>query len=197
MKQLLILIIILSNLNLFGQDLTIINKNVDFADSLNYNKEIRIYRTSGMTNYTGIFRFYQDNKEKWRAELINHYAIIPNQKEFRIEKRKLKSKRKMDLVWLEILKTNIQDLPNMTDIDWKLKKEPVIQDMNGEKVLSWKKNLILDGDGYYVHFRQGKYFNRVYYSNPESYLRIYKNVDELVYFNELLNLIRTEFGVWK
>ena len=197
MKQFLILIIILSNSNLFGQDWTKINKNVGFADSLNYKKEIRIYRTSGMTNYTGIFRIYQNNKDKWRAELINHYAKVPNQTELEIEKRKLKSKSKMDLVWLEILKTNIQDLPNMTDIDWKLKKEPVIQDINGEKVLSLKKSLILDGEGYDVHFRGGKYFNRVYYSNPESYLQIYKNVDELVYFNELLNLLRTEFGVWK
>ena len=111
--------------------------------------------------------------------------------------KKLKSKSKMDLVWLEIQKTNIQDLPNMTDIEWKLKKEPVIHEMDGEKVLSWKQSSILDGQGYDVHFRGGKFLNRVYYSNPESYLRIYENVDELLYFSELLNLLRSEFGVWK
>ena len=197
MKKLLILIIILSNSTLFGQNLAEINKNIGLTDSLNLKKEIRIYRTSGMTNYTGIFRMYQDNKEKWRAELIDHYAKVPNQAELKIEKRKLKSKSKMDLVWLEIQKTNIQDLPNMEEIEWKLKKEPVIHEMDGEKMLSWKKSSILDGQGYDVHFRWGKKFKRIYYSNPESYLRIYENVDELVYFSELLNLLRTEFGVWK
>lgn len=197
MKKLFILIIILSNSTLFGQNLTEINENIGLADSLTNNKEIRIYRTSGMNNHMGIFRMYQDSTEKWKAEFIDHYAKVPNQAELKIEKRKLKSKSKMDLVWLEIQKTNIQDLPNMTDIEWKLKKEPVIHEMDGEKVLSWKQTSILDGQGYDVHIRGGKFFNRVYYSNPESYLRIYENVDELLYFSELLNLLRTEFGVWK
>ncbi|SDS21893.1 hypothetical protein SAMN05192545_0992 [Maribacter dokdonensis] len=197
MKKLLILIIILSNSTLFGQNLAEINENVGFADSLNNKKEIRIYRTSGMTNYTGVFRMYQDSTEKWRAELINHYAKVSNQAELKIEKRKLKSKSKMDLVWLEIQKTNIQDLPNMADINWKLKKEPVIHEMDGEKVLSWKQSSILDGEGFDVQIRWGKEFNRIYYSNPESYLRIYENVDELIYFDELLKLLRAEFGVWK
>ena len=197
MKKLLILIIFLSNSTLFGQNLTEINESVGFTDSLNNEKEIRIYRTSGMTNYTGIFRMYQDSTEKWRVELIEHYAKVPNQAELKIEKRKLKFKSKMDLIWLEIQKTNVQDLPNMTDIDWKLKKDPVIHEIDGEKVLSWKKSSILDGQGYDVHIRWGKNFNRIYYSNPESYLRIYENVDELVYFSQLLNLLRTEFGVWK
>ncbi len=197
MKKLLILIIFLSNSTLFGQNLTEINESVGFTDSLNNEKEIRIYRTPGMTNYTGIFRMYQDSKEKWRAELIDHYAKVPNQTEPKIEKRKLKSKSKMDLVWLEIQKTNIQDLPNMTEIEWKLKKNPqIVKDM-GETVLSWQKSSILDGEGFDVHIRWGKDFNRIYYSNPESYLRIYESVDELIYFNELLNLLRTEFGVWK
>ena len=197
MKKLFILIIILSNSTLFGQNLTEINENIGLSDSLTNNKEIRIYRTSGMNNHMGIFRMYQDSKEKWKAEFIDHYAKVPNQTELKIEKRKLKSKSKMDLVWLEIQKTNIQDLPSMTDIEWKLKKEPVIHEMDGEKVLSWKQTSILDGQGFDVHFRVGKFFNRVYYSNPESYLRIYENVDELLYFSELLNLLRTEFGVWK
>ena len=197
MKKLLIFIIILSNSTLFGQNLAEINENVGFVDSLNNKKEIRIYRTSGMTNYTGIFRMYQDSTEKWRAELIDHYAKVPNQVELKIEKRKLKSKSKMDLVWLEIQKTNIQNLPNMADIDWKLKKEPVIHEMDGEKVLSWKQSSILDGEGFDVQIRWGKEFNRIYYSNPESYLRIYENVDELISFSELLKLLRTEFGVWK
>jgi len=197
MKKLLILITILSNSTLIGQDLTEINENIGFTDSLNYKKEIRIYRTSGMTNYTGIFRMYQDSTEKWRAELIDHYSKVTNQAELKIEKRKLKSKSKMDLVWLKIQKTNIQDLPNMAEIEWKLKKNPqIVKDM-GETVLSWQKSSILDGEGFDVHIRWGKDFNRIYYSNPESYLRIYENVDELVYFNELLNLLRTEFNVWK
>ncbi len=197
MKKLLILVMILSNPTLFGQHLMEINKNVGFTDSLNSKKEIRIYRTLGMTNYTGIFRMYQDSSEKWRAELIDHYAKVPNQAELKIEKRKLKSKSKMDLVWLGIQKTNIQDLPNMSVIEWKLKKNPEIVEDMGQKVLSWQKTTIVDGQGYDVQFRFGKFYNIVHYSNPESYLQNYESVDELVYFCELLDLLRTEFGIWK
>ena len=197
MKKLLILVMILSNPTLFGQHLMELNQNVGFPDSLNHNKEIRVYRTVGMTNYTGIFRMYQDSSEKWRVELIDYHAKVPNQVELKIENRKLKSKSEMDLVWLEIQKTNIQDLPNMADINWKLKKEPTIHEMGGEKVLNWKTRTILDGQSYDVQFRFGKFYNKVYYSNPESYLQDYESVDELVYFCELLNLLRTEFGIWK
>ncbi len=197
MRKLLILIIIISNSTLFGQNLTEINESLGLPDSLTNKMEIRIYRTSGMTNYTGLFRMYQDSMEIWRAELIDYYAKVPNYAELKVEKRKLKSKSKMDLVWLQIQKTNIQDLPNMAEIEWKLKKNPqIVKDM-GETVLSWQKSSILDGEGFDVHFRWGKHLNRIYYSNPESYLRIYDNVDELIFFNELLNVLRDEFGVWK
>ncbi|RKR06437.1 hypothetical protein CLV91_3397 [Maribacter vaceletii] len=197
MKNLVILIIILSSSTLFGQKWAEINANIGFSDSLTYKKEIRIYRTSGMTNYTGIFRMYQDSTEKWRAELIDHFAKVPKQAELKIEKKRLKSKIKMDLVWLLIQKTNIKDLPDMKEIEWKLKKNPqIVKDM-GETVLSWQKSRITDGEGFDVEFRWGKHLNRVYYGSPESNLRIYENIDELIYFNELLNLLRTEFGLWK
>ena len=88
--------------------MTELNQSIGFTDSLTNNKEIRIYRTSGMNNHTGIFRMYQDSSEKWRAEFIDHYSKVQNQAELKIEKRKLKTKSKMDLVWLEIQKTNIQ-----------------------------------------------------------------------------------------
>lgn len=177
--------------------MTELNQSLGITDSLTNGKEIRIYKGFGISNYTGIFRMYQDSTERWTAELIEHYAKVPNRAKLKIKKKKLKPGREMDLVWFDLIKTNIQDLPNMSKIEWKLKEKPEIQDLDGEKDLVWKKTQIIDGESYVVEFRWGKNKNRITYSNPESYLRIYENVDELIYFNELLNLVRSEFGVWK
>ena len=103
----------------------------------------------------------------------------------------------MNLVWLNIARTNIQDLPNMIDINWKLKNNPTIQVINGEEQLSWRSTSILDGEGYNVQFKWGDKSNRINYSNPESYSILYPGVDELEYFMEFINLIRTEFEVFK
>jgi hypothetical protein len=95
------------------------------------------------------------------------------------------------------VKTHVQDLPEMSKIEWKLKKNPQIAEDMGQKVLSWQKTEIIDGESYIVNYRWRKDVNYVTYWNPEGYLRIYENVDELIYFNELLTIIRTEFGVWE
>ena len=196
MKKLLIIVLIFSSSILIAQELTEINKNLELPDSLLNGNEIRIYKGFGIHNHTGIFRMYQHKSKKWKAEFYDHYASVPNTAELKIEQHKLKPKNKMELVWLNVLKTNIQDLPNMAVIEWKLKNPEIVIDM-GEEVLSWQKTSILDGNSYVVLVKNGNRFKKIAYSNPESYLKIYENVDELIYFNELLNLVKTEFGIWK
>lgn len=182
---------------MFGQDLLEINENLGLTDSLPNEKEIRIYKGFGITNYTGVFRMFQDTLGKWKAESIEHYCEVLNTAKLKIKRHELKPNDGIDNIWWQILKTNIQDLPNMSSIEWKLKKNPeVVEDM-GVKVLSWQKTNILDGESYVVQFRWGNDIKKITYSNPESYLKIYPDVDELIYFNELLNLVKTEFGIWK
>ena len=198
MKNLIILILILSSSSIFGQSLSGLNQSIGLTDSLTNEKEIRIYKSSGESGeYKEIFRMYEDSSKIWRAELISYTTRVPNPARFSLQKQELKSNSEMDLVWLNILKTNIQDLPNMSDIYWKLKEEPVIKEINGVKELIWTVTLIYDGESFEVLFRWGKRSNRIVYFNPESFLEMYKNVDELIYFSELLNVLRTEFGVWE
>jgi len=140
---------------------------------------------------------YQENNDNWILEYYDHYREVPNSPKKKIEKIKLEFKNDLNIIWLNILKTNIPDLPNMADIDWKLRKDPEIIDIDGEKQLMWNQSHFLDGEGYTVQFKDDKKINQVRYGNPESYLRIYSNVDELIYFSDLLNLIRSEFEIWK
>lgn len=197
MKNLIILILILSSSSIFGQSLSGLNQSIGLTDSLTNENEIRIYKSSGESGeYKEIFRMYEDSSKIWKAELIDYNTKVPAQ--LKVQKHNLKPKSDMglDLVWMNIQKTHIQDLPNMSDIRWKLQK-PAFQEINGEKELFWIVTLRSGGEGFAVHFRLGKKSNRVFYSNPESLLEEYENVDELIYFSELLNVLRTEFGVWE
>ena len=198
MKKFIILILILSSSSIFGQSLSGLNQRIGLTDSLTNEKEIRIYKHYGESGeYKETFRMYQDSSKIWRAELISYTTRAPNPGSLSLQKQELKSNSDMDMVWLNIVKTNIQDLPNMSDIYWKLKEEPVIEEINGVKELVWEITDIFDGEGFEVQFRWGKRSNRIVYYNPESFLKMYENVDELIYFNQLLNVLWTEFGIWE
>ena len=197
MKNLIIIILILSSSSIFGQHLSELNQTIGLTDSLTNEKEVRIYKDFGDQSHTQVFRMYQDSSKIWRAELINYKTRVPNPAKFNLHKQMLIPKSEMDWIWLNIIKTNIQHLPNMSDIQWKLKEEPVIKEINREKQLIWKITLMSGGEVFEVLFRLGDKSNRIFYSNPESYLRMYEGVDELIYFNELLNLVQNEFGVWE
>ncbi|WP_299529129.1 hypothetical protein [Ulvibacterium sp.] len=197
MTEVFVLVLILSSSGLFGQDLTKLNSDLGLTDSLNHESEIRIYKGFGVTNHTGIFRMYQDSSKNWRAEFFDHYAKVLMTAKLKIEKRELTSNKNLEKVWWSLLKTRILDLPDMSEIEWKLKKNPEMVEDMGIKVLSWQKTEILDGESYAICFRWSNKLNQVTYRNPERYLQIYEKVDELIYFNNLLDLIRTEFGIWK
>ena len=198
MKNLIILFLIISSSSIFSQNLSDLNQIIGLTDSLTNEKEIRIYKSSGESGeYKDIFRMYQDSAKIWRAQLICYSTRVPNPERFSLKKQELKSNNDMDVVWLNIVKTNIQHLPKISDIDWKLQHEPVIKEINGEKQLVRKITLTSGGESFEVQFRCGEKSNQISYPDPESYLQIFENVDELIYFNEFLNVMRSEFDVWK
>jgi len=196
MRNLLFFILIISSSAICGQDLAIINNNFGLKDSLNNNLEIRIYRNIAVANSTSVFRMYETESGIWKAEY--HYQNHKNSKSKKVENisKKLEPKNDFELVWLNMLKSNITDLPEMSEILWKLKKEPEIVEFNGRKELMWKKSDILDGISYLVQIRTNDTRKQVDYWNPESYLSIYPDIDELIYFNQLLDVIKTEFDMW-
>ena len=197
MKNIQILIIFLFSIGIFAQNTSGIKSDFKLPDSLNLDSEIRIYVGGGITNYSSLFRMFKDESKKWKAEFYEHYSKVQGQEEPRTEKRTLKSENNMEFVWNSILRTNVEFLPNMSEIKYKMRERGNIELVDGEYQLMWKSKQIMDGIGYQVQIRTVNTSNELDYGNPESYLKYYPNVDELIYFNELLSLIRNEFDIWK
>jgi len=197
MKNIQILLIFLFSIGISAQNTSGINSDLKLSDSLNLDSEIRIYAGGGITNYSSLFRMFKDESKKWTAEFYQHYAKVQGQAELRTEKRTLKSENDMEFVWNSILRTNVEFLPNMSEIKYKMRERGNVELVDGEYQLMWKSKQIMDGIGYRVQIRTENTSNELDYGNPESYLKYYPDVDELIYFNELLSLIRNEFGIWK
>jgi len=197
MKNTLLLILFLSYIGVSAQNINGINADLKLSDSLALDSEIRIYAGGGITNYSSLFRMYKNKSDKWAAEFYQHYAKVAGQAKLRIEKKVLKSENDMDFVWNNILRTNVESLPNMSKIKYKMRERGNVELVDGEYQLTWKSKQIMDGIGYKVQIKTGKTFNEIAYGNPESYLKYYPKVDELIYFNELLNLVKNEFRIWK
>lgn len=101
------------------------------------------------------------------------------------------------MVWAKILDTDLLHLPPWENIQYKLeKKNKDYFTEDDEIVSSVSKSAILDGFTYYLKVKTDKNENEFEYDNPESYLKIYPNVDELISFTELLNLLRSEFRIF-
>lgn len=165
-----------------------------------HEKEIRVYKKYGTSTGLELFRFYEDEKENWKAEFYNTVARTNNKDEVKIwtRKSKLNSLKNFEMLWLQFLDTNIIHLPKWEVFEYKLKKvNKDYQIEDGEIYSSTSRLSVLDGQSFYVQIKRGKAENQFNYSNPKSYLEKYPNVDELLSFKELLDLIRTEFKVFE
>ncbi|AZB30385.1 hypothetical protein [Chryseobacterium balustinum] len=165
-----------------------------------HEKEIRVYKKYGTSTGLELFRFYEDKKENWKAEVYNTVARTNNKDEVKIwtRKSKLNSLKNFEMLWLQFLDTNIIHLPKWEAFEYKLKKiNKTYQIEDGEIYSSTSRLSVLDGQSFYVQIKRGKAENQFNYYNPESYLEKYPNVDELLSFKELLDLIRTEFKVFE
>lgn len=169
-------------------------ENLKFNDN-----EIRIYKDYQTSTGLELFRFYKDNNKNWKAEFYNIVASKNNKNETIIRTRtsKLNSLKNLEMIWLQIFDTQIIHLPKWETFQYKLKtvkKEYQIED--GELLSSTSQITVLDGVSFYVKIKIGEKENEIMYYNPKSYLEAYPNVDELLSFQELLNLIRDEFNVF-
>jgi hypothetical protein len=204
MTNIQILIIFLFSIGVSAQNISEINSDLKLSDSLNYDTEIRIYQGGGITNYSSLFRMFKDKSEKWTAEFYEHYTELDEGK-LRIEKRSLKSENDMEFIFQNFIRSNILDLPNMSQIKWKLTTRGNVEKVTGEfrgKIIEeyeYEKGQIsiLDGEGFKVQAKGYNRTNSFEFSNPDSYLKYYPEIDELIYMCEILNIIRNEFGIWK
>lgn len=97
------------------------------------------------------------------------------------------------------------DLPSMDEIWWKLVTRGIVEKVEkptlgykiGDYALRNSILLVSDGEGYTVQVKNRGKVNEFRYSNPESYLKKYPEIDELIYMCEILDLIKSEFHIWK
>tara|TARA_R110000751_G_scaffold307130_1_gene427438 strand:+ start:1645 stop:2241 length:597 start_codon:yes stop_codon:yes gene_type:complete len=195
----------LFSIGVSAQDVTEINSDLKLSDSLTYETEVRIYQGGGITNYSSLFRMFKNKSQKWTAEFYEHYAKVDGQAELRTDKRTLKSKNDMEFVFQNFLRSHILELPSLGEIQWKLvtrgNVEKVKKQYRGKEIeeyeLTNKQIAILDGEGFKIQAKGWNRANEFEFSNPDGYLKHYPEIDELIYMCEILNVIRTEFGIWK
>jgi hypothetical protein len=205
MKKIQLLLILFLTIEFTAQNITEINADLNLSDTLKFNREIRIYQSSGISNYTSIFRMFNYENKKWTSELYEHYSKVPGKSELKTEKENLKSKNDMEFIFLNFLRSEILNLPNQKEIKWKIKGRDSIfkvkRKWKGKEFVeyesSYKTKSILDGTSYVIQVRDYEKKNEFSYSNPETYLKEYYNVDELIYVSEILNIVRKEFKIWK
>lgn len=185
----------------FGQDVSEINKVLELSDSLSFDREIRIYKNYSTTNGMEIFRMYDQGKNNWKVIIYSYLTDLKQctkieQIEFPKDNLgKLKAKD-ANLIWLHILMSDVEFLPNIKDINYKFKKDS-IEFEDGEYGLVKKKVYVLDGKNYIVFIRNRKIKNSFIFDNPADYLKHYPNVDELISYNQLLSVIKKEFNLWE
>ena len=184
-------------LNSFGQEASEINKVLEIPDNLEYQQEIRIYKDS-IGSKTEILRIFKDQTNEWVAYKFwysKNIKSITKIDEIRFPKESIGKLKPKDpeLIWLNLLVTNVEFLPNMEAIRYKFGKPKIDLDRD-ERVISRIKKHVLDGIGYKVYVRNGKTKNSFYFANPKTYLKYYPTVDELISYNELLSVLEKEFS---
>jgi len=130
---------------------------------------------------------------------------VSGQFNVRVEKSTIQSENDMEFIFQNFLRSHIMDLPSMDEIWWKLVTRGIVEKVEkptlgykiGDYALRNSILLVSDGEGYTVQVKNRGKVNEFRYSNPESYLKKYPEIDELIYMCEILDLIKSEFHIWK
>lgn len=165
-----------------------------------FKNEIRVYKKHEISTGLELFRIYYDEQKKdYRADFYYTFAkkSSKDSHEIIIKHFELKSFYNLEYVVLKLLNTNIQHIPTSSAISYKMKpKSEIILEMD-KFYNSQTSSTTIDGVSYYIQVSEGKIFNEIIYSNPESYLSKYPTVDELISVNEFLDIIKKDFNIFE
>ena len=208
MRKILTSILILCFIGVNSQNWSGINADLGLSDTLNNPTEVRIYEGGGITNYTSLFRMYKNKSDNWTAEFYEHWSSVEGVMEMKTQKTLLASKNEMEYVYLNLFRSYIFDLPSRSEIDWKLSARGVIE--KEEETYSSKdkktrtrwdiltyKSTPIDGTSYFFKAKNQYKSNEFEFGNPFFYKDKYPEIDEPKYVCELIEIIRSEFKIWK
>ena len=110
---------------------------------------------------------YQDDSDNWKIENYRFYQDFEDFKKSEIRKTDLTAKTNAEFVWVSLLQTKISELPNMSDIRYKMQKRRKVELIDGEYQTMNEEVFITDGVGYAVKVRNHKKLNQIYYGNQK------------------------------
>ena len=205
-NNLLVSLLLIYIFPVFSQDISKMNADFKLSDSLLYKTEFRIYQDHDITNYSSLLRIYEVDEKQWIAEFYEHYDAVPSSGvEFRTTQKKIKPKRDFEFIETSLERSGILHLTSFDKIRWKFKLRGEIEKVVGSR--RGKTNVYYtymsqvgvgsDGDSFIIQAKIGSKSNEFSFSNPDSYLKKYPEVDELNYIHEIMKLIREEFQIWK
>jgi hypothetical protein len=185
---------------LFSQEIQKFDTILKIENLKLHSKEIRVYKNYSTSTGLELFRMYYDENDKINTEFYYTVARKSESGEItiRVRNKKLNSFKNPEWIWMELIYSKIIDLPDFNEIRYKLKgKAKIGIDEEGKIGAEVTEMYILDGEGYYVQIRNNGITKDIEYPNPESYLNKFPEVDELIIFNDFLNIIKEEFKVFK
>jgi hypothetical protein len=180
----------------YGQKVAEMNKKFNISDSLQFRNEIRIYKSYSTTNGSELFRMFRAG-DKWQTEYYKYYAATSPGTSSRYEKIDLVYPDSLNISWLYFLDTNVEYLPGMDKIKYKLKGKMEYELYEGKYEARYKRIAVLDGTSYKVFVRNDNKQNQIEFDNPDSYLEHYPDVDEINAYASLLAIVKNKFGIWK
>ena len=175
-------------------NLTFSQKNLGIKDQTDLSNYIKIYKIRGYHNRTTeSFELFQDANKIWKAQHLKYAEdSIVNIKNIVIDT----TSRFDEKLWLKILMTDIQYIPDWDKIDYKLKYNKSIIKLKDDLVIFWDRNTILDGNSFLIEIKtnydKGSY-NKIRYPDPHYFLPQLEHVDEIQSVSELLQIINENF----
>jgi len=164
-------------------------------------KEIRVYKDFSTSTGLELFRMYYDENDKINTEF--YYTVAGKTEsgkiKIRVRNKKLNSFKNPEYIWLELIYSKIIHLPDFDEIRYKLTPKPeIILNEEGELVtVKIRPAMFLDGEIYFVQIKNDGIIKSLEYPSPESYLGKFPDMDELIIFNDFLNIIKEEFKIFK
>lgn len=185
---------------LFSQEIQKFDSILKIENLKLHSKESRVYKDYSTSTGLELFRMYYDENDKINTEFYYTVARKSESGEttIRVRNKKLNSFKNPEWIWLELIYSDILNIPDFDEIRYKLKpKAKVLLDEEGELVVETIETYPLDGVSFYIQIRNNEITKDIEYPNPESYLNKFPEVDELIIFNDFLNIIKEEFKVFK
>ncbi|RRJ90577.1 hypothetical protein EG240_08600 [Paenimyroides tangerinum] len=197
MRSLTQILFLIFSISVNAQSISEYEKQLNIEPISNNAKEIRVYKKYAISTGLELFIFYfDDSSNKYKAEY--YYVTVDKKNNKLVKKLDLESIYNMEFNALNLFLSHAKYLPSEQKIWYKFIPKPDIFIEDGYIYhIIGKPMSIIDGISYSIQIQDNDSYNEVEYSNPESYLKNYPEIDELQTINEFLDFIKSSFGIYK